>query len=189
MFERLIKKNQSYVWGCSMMGEIGAVLGLFAGLAIGGALLGIVFYVFVGYVWFRLFKKSGVPMPWLAFIPYGGLWPFFWTIKKSTWNVLWFIVPSLMGMLFFKGGAPGGFLAVFFELLVVIITLYWCTLFLRAYGMNPWWLVALIGLVIPVLNVFAGIVVIVLLLYMSFNSNVIYHPNFNNNIFGNSVHL
>lgn len=146
-----------------------AMIALFAGFAIVFAIVGIAFWLLQSCAYYKMFKKANVECPWLAFIPLGNLWPYMWTIKKSAWNILWLLVPIAN----------------------VVFAIIWFVRLLKAFNMNPWWSLLMIGSIvlgfIPFSSVLSslsglcGLGLIVLLCVMGFNSKITYNPNFDSN--------
>ncbi|MFC7394600.1 hypothetical protein [Scopulibacillus cellulosilyticus] len=50
-------------------------------------------YILQATAMFKMYQKANIKHAWLAYIPIAQLWPFFWAIKKSAWNILWFLLP------------------------------------------------------------------------------------------------
>jgi hypothetical protein len=162
------------------MGLAAALGGFIAGAIVVWLLLLIAVYVFMGLVNYKLFRKANVNHPWLAWIPIGHLWPLFDTVKIRRIHILWMIVPPILAMLAMAGNSGVlAFLAVLLDLvpavlgIIIVIRLY------KAFGISLWWLLLYVGILIPILDLFAGIAILVLLCYMAFCSRVVYNPNFN----------
>ncbi len=109
-------------------------------------LLGIAGYILQSYALMRLFQKANVAYPWLAWIPVAYYWPFLWTIKKSAWNVLWYLVPIAN----------------------IVFAIIWLVKFLRAYGQSGWMI--LINL-IPYIG---SLIFLIYLMVIAFSSKVNY---------------
>lgn len=153
--------------------------GIVAGAIIIYALYGLVVYALVATIFFMLFRKAKVKFPWLAFIPIGQLWPYFWTIKKSAWNILWFLVPSVAAVIGVNlHNTFGTALFVIGSIIPVVLGILWQIRLLKAFRMNPWWLLIMIGFLIPILNLLFELVYLILLGYMAFSSKVQYDPYF-----------
>jgi uncharacterized membrane protein YhaH (DUF805 family) len=117
----------------------------------------------------KLFEKAGHPAPWLAWIPVASLWPFFYCIRRSAWNVLWFLVPILAGPLLVNvGHGVGALIALILDVIVLVLVIVWWVQFLHAFGMSGWWMLMLL---IPGIGFIAFLA---LMLYMGFSSRVAY---------------
>lgn len=155
------------------------VAGILAGALILAALYGLLAYVVIAVTFFRLFRKARVKLAWLAFIPIAQLWPFFWTIKKSPWNVLWVLVPSILdiaGLDLYNGF--GTVLLVIGSVVPIVFGIIWQIRLFKAFRMNPWWLLIMLGLLIPRFSLLFELAYLVLLAYMAFSRKVQYNPNF-----------
>ena len=160
-------------------GYTSMLAGIIAGAFLVYVLFGIVLYLLMCTAFFLLFRKAGVKYPWLAYIPIAQLWPYFQTIKKNTWNVLWFLLPMVAGILGTDfQSALGGFLVVVTSVVIAVLGILWQVRFLKAFNMSPWLLLLLIGFVIPILGFLFELAYFGILLYMGFSSNVHYNPNF-----------
>lgn len=147
-------------------------------LAVGlvvGLILTVVIYLLWTIPFFKLFKKAGYEHPWLAFIPLGNLWPFFWVIGKSRLNILWFLLP-LLGEIFMLAmhNAVGIGLYFITVLVIAILSIIWYVQLFKAYGMSGLWLLLFIGFIIPFIDVLAIIGFIVILWIMAFGQNYTY---------------
>lgn len=155
------------------------VAGILAGAMIMYALYGVLLYVVVAVTFFMLFRKAQVKLAWLAFLPIAQLWPFFWTIKKSAWNVLWIFVPTVVALLGTQLHLQlGVLLFVVGSVLPLVLGVIWQVRLFKAFHMNPWWLLIMVGFIIPILSLVFELVYLVLLLYMAFSKKVQYNPNF-----------
>src|SRR5579875_2632862 len=67
----------------------------FAGILIAEIVIGLGVYILMATAFFKMYKKAGTKHAWLAYVPIAQAWPFFWTIKKSAWNILWVLLPVL----------------------------------------------------------------------------------------------
>jgi hypothetical protein len=155
-----------------------ALFGAFAAIGSFFIVLGIVVYIFEGFVFYRIYKKAGVKYPWLSWVPIAQMVPFFWTIKLSAWNTLWVLVPSVTTLVARSMGAGGVVFILGIDLLVTGIGIWWQARFLKAFGISPQWLWLAIGLLIPFLNVLVAIGYIVLICIIAFHANVRYRPDF-----------
>lgn len=78
-------------------GYTGADAGLTAlvGLAvIGGAFLGLLYYVYFGFAGMALFKKAGHARPWASWVPFYGQWVYLEVGKQQGW---WILLPIVGG--------------------------------------------------------------------------------------------
>lgn len=150
-------------------------------------IIGLAVYLLEATAFYKMYKKANVPHAWLAYIPFAQYWPFFWTIKKSAWNILWLLLPV-------AGGAAGGIIwgimqngtgALIFSILIIACSIYlvvlaiiWQVRLFKAFGINPLWLLGMIGTIIPFVGFLVSIGFIVLYCYMGFSREVEYHPEF-----------
>ncbi|MBM7644491.1 uncharacterized membrane protein YhaH (DUF805 family) [Scopulibacillus daqui] len=144
-------------------------------------------YILQATAMFKLYQKANINHPWLAYIPIAQLWPFFWAIKKSAWNILWFLLPFLgaaIGTAILVGFQDStGFIIyvaviIIFSIIPIVLNIMWTVRFFKAFNMSPLWLLGLIGFLIPFINYLIGIGFIVLYCYMGFSSKVKYNPDF-----------
>lgn len=70
------------------------------------------------------------------------------------------------------------FLAVILYIVPVVLEIIIVIRLYKSFGISLWWLLLYIVILIPILDLFAGIAIIVLLCYMAFSSSVVYNPNF-----------
>ncbi len=166
------------------MNIINAGTQIIAGLLIVEAIIGLAVYILMATAFFKMFRKANVPHAWLAYVPIAQYWPFFWTIKKSAWNILWGLV-SIAGigiaipmMIQHRITIAIG-IVILFSIVPIVLGIIWQVRLFKAFGMNPWWLLALIGGIIPIINYVVDIGMIILFCYMGFSSSVHYNPNFN----------
>jgi hypothetical protein len=155
------------------------VLAIFAGFLVIELVVGLVIYVLVCTAYYKMYRKAETNHAWLAYIPIAQMWPFFWTIKKSAWNILWLLLPAV-GEVLALGlhNAVAVVICIILIVVTIIVSITWQVRLFRAFGMNPLWLLMMIGYVIPFLNMLVGIAFIVLYCYMGFSSQVRYNPNF-----------
>ncbi|QQE79122.1 hypothetical protein [Alicyclobacillus sp. SO9] len=129
--------------------------------------------LYIAYVipiW-KLYKKAGQEHPWLAFIPIAQYWPFFWTIRKSAWNILWFLLPVAALIVLHPLHVVGIVIAILADIAVFVLEITWAAAFLRAFNMSPYWLFLLLLLVIPPIGVLA---IVILLYIMAFSDDYQY---------------
>jgi hypothetical protein len=168
--------NYSSMPDASAFAALGAILGAFFLFFV---ILGIALYIFQGFVYYRIYKKAGVKYPGLSWVPVANMVPFFWTIKKSAWNILWLIVPSvIMGIAMGSDSKALLIVGVLAEIAVLILGIWWMVRFLKAFRINPHWLWFGLALIIPIVNLLVGIAFLVLLCIIAFNKNITYDPNF-----------
>lgn len=155
------------------------VMGLVAGAVVGFIILVLGIYLLTSTINFFIFRKARVKLAWLAYVPFGQMWPFFWMIKKSAWNILWLFVP--LGVAFsgaMMNDTLGTILLEAGSVIPLVMWIIWQVRLLKAFTMSPWLLLILIGFLIPVLHFLFEIAYLVLLGYMAFNGKVQYNPNF-----------
>lgn len=161
-------------------------MGTFAGLAISSSLMAVLLLVMIGiyalfgFVFYKIYKKAAVPRPWLAFVPIGNLWPFFWTLKRRSINVLWLMIPSATASLARTIVGPQSATAIVLNLISLIIYLFWYAKFFKAFRVSPLWLLMMIGFALPIaiVKLFSAIGLAILFLYMGFSKNVQYTYGF-----------
>lgn len=156
----------------------GGFLGIFAGLAAVFFSFEILIYFLVATAFFFMFRKAHVPLPWLAYIPIAQLYPFFLTIEVSQANFLWLLAPFFGILLVFSLHGAGVFLFALLMIAYIVFAIRWLIRLLRAFSINPLWLLGLIGLIIPGLSYLVSIGLIVLYCIMGFNPNIHYRPPF-----------
>lgn len=158
---------------------IGGLFGLLAGMMMFGIVLGIAWYVFQGFIYYKIYQKANVKYPWMSWIPIANMVPFFWVIKKSAWNLVWLIVPALATAILRPTlGTTGLIIAGILNVVMLVLVIIWMVRFLKAFRISPHWLWFAIGLIIPLLNFLIIIAFIVLLCLMAFNPNIKYNPDF-----------
>ncbi|HEX7064170.1 MAG TPA: hypothetical protein VF199_03815 [Bacillales bacterium] len=144
-------------------------------------------YILQATAFFKMFKKADVEPAWLAYIPIAQVWPFFWTIKKSAWNILWFFLPvagGIVGGILLAAMQDNGGLAIFITIIVLssivpmILEIIWTARLFKAFALNPAWVLLVIGCFIPFINFLTTIGLIVIFCYMGFSKEVQYHPDF-----------
>lgn len=128
------------------------------------------YIAFVIPVW-KLYKKAGQKNPWLAFIPIAQYWPFFWTIRKSTWNILWFFLPTAAAIVTIPLHAAGVIITALAAIAVFVLVIVWAVQFFKAFNMSPFWLFLLFLLVIPVIGLIANLIPLYI---MAFNDDYQY---------------
>ncbi|WDL98444.1 hypothetical protein [Alicyclobacillus sp. ALC3] len=157
----------------------------FSNLAFLGSLLAIgitvlivvslVSYFAITIPYYKLLKKAGYSLAWLAFIPIANYWPGFWLIRKSRWNVSWFfgIFLGYVLALSFHSIALA-IITTLYSIAVLVLEIIWAVRLFRAFGMNPLWLLLMVGMIVPYLNFAAMIALIVILWVMAFGQGYDY---------------
>ena len=165
-------------------------MGLIAGAIVAYIILIVAAYVLTSTIYFFLFRKARVKLAWLAYVPLGQLWPFLWTIKKSAWNILWFILPfgaAVAGAM--MNDALGGILLVIGSIIPLVFWIIWQVRLLKAFSMNPWLALIIIGFVVPFVGFLFQIAYLVLMGYLAFSAKVQYNPNFDGSGGGSDEHF
>lgn len=165
-------------------------MGLIAGVVVAYIILIVAAYVLTSTINFFLFRKARVKLAWLAYIPIGQLWPFLWTIKKSAWNILWFLLPlgvAIVGAM--MNDSLGGILLVIGSLIPLVLWIIWQVRLLKAFRMSPWLALILVGFLVPIFFFLFQIAYLVLMGYMAFSAKVQYNPNFDGSGGGSDEHF
>lgn len=152
---------------------------------LGGIMIFSIFVVILGYVieslvLFRLFKKAHVRHAWLAWIPIGNLWPLFDTVQIRKVHILWLLVPIVLGGIALSSHSQV-FLMIswILDIAPLVVSILVIIRLLRAFHMRLWWMLLLIGFILPILNILVGIAWAILFLYMAYSSKVQYDATFN----------
>ncbi|RIV18554.1 hypothetical protein D2Q93_13965 [Alicyclobacillaceae bacterium I2511] len=155
---------------------LGVLGGIFAGAMVLLVWVGIAVYLLIGTAFFKMFRKAKVAHAWLAYIPILQLIPYFDTLRLSRMNLLWIISPLfglLVGWIFHSTAFAVALSAVLY-IVFALLAIFWQIRLLRFFNMSPWWMLMLVGLVIPVLSNVVDIAFIVLYCYMGFSSTLRY---------------
>ncbi|WAH36228.1 hypothetical protein [Alicyclobacillus dauci] len=153
-------------------------IGLFAGVITAFFTFDLAVYLLTATAFFFMFRKARVPLPWLAYVPVAQLYPFFKTIKVSQWNWLWLAAPVFGSLAILALHAFGIVLCIFGCIVYAVVGIRWLIRLLQAYGINPLWLLGLLGLLIPFLSYLVSIGLVVLYCIMGFSASIQYNPNF-----------
>lgn len=154
---------------------------LFFGLATAFLTVDVLIYFLVATAFFFMFRKANIRNPWLAYVPIAQLYPFFLMIGVSPANFLWLLVPFVGILLVFLLHAVGVLFLIIATVAYIVVFVRWLIRLLRVFGINPLWLLGLIGFIIPGLNYLVSIGLIVLYCIIGFNANIRYRPPFDGN--------
>ncbi|WP_336770507.1 hypothetical protein [Bacillus bombysepticus] len=126
---------------------------------------------------YEICKKAEHEKPWLVFTVVLAFIPILHVLNKSAWNVIWFLIPSILFIssfmsLLFTGGlmlSLGFYLAMLVSSIIALVLSIMYTLrFLDVFGLSRWFIIVLF---IPYVNIVAQLV---LLGYVAFSKNVQY---------------
>lgn len=151
---------------------LSAILGIIIVVAV---VVVIISYFATTIPFYKLLKKADYGVPWLAFIPIANFWPGFWLIRRSPWNLLWFLAVYVLYALGLAVHSTVFWAAIaLFGIAVGVLEVFWAIELFRAFGMTPLWLLLLIGLIIPGINLVTEIILLVILWVMAFNERYQY---------------
>lgn len=137
----------------------------------------LIVYLLVAIPMYGMYRKAKTPAPWLAFIPIANLVGYFRVIRVSMWNFLWLLVP-LVGEIFYFSLHNAVGLTVQLILLIpyLVMSIIWYVRLFKSFALNPLWLLILIGLIIPLIDLVSVVWLIVLLWKLGFGKNHPYQP-------------
>ncbi|WP_436663889.1 hypothetical protein ACOALA_18700 [Alicyclobacillus acidoterrestris] len=138
----------------------------------------VILYLLFATAQYCMFRKATVPLPWFSYIPVANLYPFFRTTRVTMWNWLWLLAPVVGGIAILLWHWVGVAVCAIALILYLIAAIRWHARLFKAFGMNPLWLLGLIGLLVPYLSSLVWIGFVVLYCIIGFHSGIRYRPYF-----------
>jgi hypothetical protein len=128
-----------------MPGNIAAML---SGVVL---LIGLAVYIFVALCLYLIAKKTGVPHPWMAWIPVVNLWTFVAAAGREWW---WLAIIACLSVLSLMPG-----IGIIFSLLSMAAIIYLWICITENLGKNKWlgllMLVPIVNLIFPAILAFS----------------------------------
>ncbi|GAB6548569.1 hypothetical protein bcgnr5378_09330 [Bacillus cereus] len=141
-----------------------------------GIFFSLVLFALTIGIQYVVYKKAGIKHAWFALTVVLGFIPFFHSINRSAWNILWYILPFFTMIFCLPFLVIGSWSWALTTLLVFVVSIAIVCVtgiifnikFLKAFGLSPWLILLYL---IPYLNV---IMHLVLMGYIAFSKNVKY---------------